>query len=142
MSEPVAIVINTDVLPGADGMYRHDVLSEIRLPNQAELFIYPDPRVAELEYRLHKQAEVHACEKEALQHQIKMLSDPIVRQKMLEPAPPIYIEADKFVDPRIAELEAVLRECRDELNGVLNGEYSGNADEAIATINAALGEEE
>jgi hypothetical protein len=88
------------------------------LPNQAELFIYPDPRVAELEYRLHKQAEVHAYEKEALQHQIKMLSDPIVRQKMLEPAPPIYIEADKFVDPRVAELEAVLRECRGELHRV------------------------
>ena len=29
MSEPIAIVINTDVLPGAGGMYRHDVLSEI-----------------------------------------------------------------------------------------------------------------
>ena len=49
MSEPVAIVINTDVLPDVDGMYRHDVLSDSRLPNQAELFIHPDSRVAELE---------------------------------------------------------------------------------------------
>lgn len=76
------------------------------------LYEHPDPHVAELEYRLHKQAEVHAYEKEALQHQIKMLSDPIVRQKMLEPTPPIYIEADKFVDQRVAELEALLLECR------------------------------
>lgn len=82
MSEPVAVVINTDVLPGADGIYRHDVLSKIRLPNQAELFLHPDPRVA--------------------------------------------------------ELEAVLRECRKELNGVLNGKYSGNADRAIAKIDEVL----
>ena len=41
-------------------------------------------------------------------------------------------------DPRVAELEAVLRECRDELNGVLNGKYSGNADKAIAKIDEVL----
>ena len=41
-------------------------------------------------------------------------------------------------DPRIAELEAVLRECRKELNGVLNGKYSGNADRAIAKIDEVL----
>lgn len=136
MSEPVAIVINTDVLPGADGMYRHDVLSEIRLPNQAELFIYPDPRVAELEYRLHKQAEVHAYEKEALQHQIKMLSDSIVRRKMLEPAPPILVS----VDPRASELETVLRECREEMQ---KAKYSGTPytssyNRAIAKIDEVL----
>lgn len=41
-------------------------------------------------------------------------------------------------DPRVAELEAVLRECREELNGVLNGKYSGNADKAIAKIDEVL----
>lgn len=45
-------------------------------------------------------------------------------------AEPLYLNPD----PRIAELEAVLRECRKELNGVLNGKYSGNADRAIAKI--------
>lgn len=39
---------------------------------------------------------------------------------------------------RVAELEAVLRECRKELNGVLNGKYSGNADRAIAKIDEVL----
>lgn len=41
-------------------------------------------------------------------------------------------------DPRVAELEAVLRECRKELNGVLNGTYSGNADKAISKIDEVL----
>lgn len=41
-------------------------------------------------------------------------------------------------DPRVAELEAVLRECRGELNGVLGGKYSGNADKAIAKIDEVL----
>ena len=63
MSDIAGIVINTDVLPDEDGMYRHDVLSCTRLPNQAELFLHPDPRVAELEAVLRecREALVH-CE--------------------------------------------------------------------------------
>lgn len=47
---------------------------------------------------------------------------------------PLYLHPD----PRVAELEAVLRECREELNGILKGKYSGNADKAIAKIDEAL----
>ena len=71
------------------------------------LYTHPAPAVPdysrdveELEYRLRRQAEVHAAEKEALHLQIKMLTDPIVRQKMLEPAPPIFMTAPAVPDAK------------------------------------------
>lgn len=49
-----------------------------------------------------------------------------------------FLDSIEQKTARIAELEAVLRECRKELNGVLNGKYSGNADRAIAKIDEVL----
>ena len=56
------------------------------------------------------------------------------RDSMAWPVRDLYAHPD----PRVAELEAVLRECREELYDVLNGTYSGNADKAIAKIDEVL----
>lgn len=41
---------------------------------------------------LRRQREVSALRIAGLQHQIEQLCDPIVRAKMLEPMPPIYLK--------------------------------------------------
>lgn len=39
--DPVGEVTHTDVLPDSNGMYRHEFLSDSRIPNQAELYLIP-----------------------------------------------------------------------------------------------------
>lgn len=62
----------------------------------------------------------------------------ITRPEGYEDVHPDLILQDMGIDPvwgaEVVDVEAVLRECRKELNGVLNGKYSGNADRAIAKI--------
>ena len=87
--------------------------------------------VDELTYRIKKQSEVHGYEKEALRKQVEMLTDPIVRQKMLEPAPAILISMG---ESEIITLKAALKVARDALKGF---DYDKRM-EAIAEIEGVL----
>lgn len=81
-----------EALEGLRDLFYQETIDALRAAIEAAERQEPDYRhIEELEYRLRRQSEVHTAEKEALHLQIKHLTDPIIRQKMLEPSPPMFI---------------------------------------------------